>query len=156
MNGKKIAVIGAGTWGMALTRMLSNSGLEVTVWSALPAEIEELEKTRRQKNLPNMEIPEKVVFTKHLEQACLEKDILLFAVPSVFVRPTAKKASPFVTEGQIIVDVAKGIEPDSNQQSITSLMRCMWLLPVGSSGLTRVRSSMYGRCMLTLPSWSRG
>lgn len=47
MDGKKIAVVGAGTWGMALTRMLSNSGHEVTVWSALPAEIEELEKTRR-------------------------------------------------------------------------------------------------------------
>lgn len=113
MNGKKIAVVGAGTWGMALTRMLSNSGHEVTVWSALPAEIEELEKTRRQKNLPNMEIPEKVVFTKNLEQACLEKDILLFAVPSVFVRSTAKKASTIVPEGQIIVDVAKGIEPDT-------------------------------------------
>ena len=51
MSEKKIAVIGAGTWGTALTRMLSNSGHEVTVWSALPAEIDELERTRRQKNL---------------------------------------------------------------------------------------------------------
>ena len=98
---------------MALARMLSNAGHKVTVWSALSAEIEELEKTRRQKNLPNMEIPKEVVFTKDLEQACLEKDILLFAVPSVFVRSTAKKASAFVPEGQIIVDVAKGIEPDT-------------------------------------------
>ena len=109
----KIAVIGAGTWGTALTRMLSNSGHEVTVWSALPAEIDELERTRRQKNLPNMEIPATVLFSKDLREACREKDILLFAVPSVFVRSTAKRASAFVSDGQIIVDVAKGIEQET-------------------------------------------
>ena len=109
----RIAVIGAGTWGMALTRMLSNSGHEVTVWSPIPTEIEELDKKRKQKNLPNMEIPKDVLFSKSIEDACRDKDILLFAVPSVFVRSTAKKASPYVTVGQIIVDVAKGIEPDT-------------------------------------------
>jgi len=58
-------------------------------------------------------IPEEVVFTANLENACREKDILLFAVPSVFVRSTAKRTSEYVSEGQIIVDVAKGIEPDA-------------------------------------------
>ena len=57
-----------------------------------------------------MEIPADVVFTKNLEEACKEKDILLFAVPSIFVRLTAKQVTAFVTDGQIIVDVAKGIE----------------------------------------------
>ena len=109
----RIGVIGAGTWGMALARMLSNSRHEVTVWSALPAEIEELSETRRQKNLPNMEIPADVVFTKEISKACQGKDILLFAVPSVFVRSTAKRASAYVPDSQIIVDVAKGIEPDT-------------------------------------------
>ena len=108
-----IGVLGAGTWGIALARMLSNAGHEVTVWSALPAEIEELDRTRRQKNLPNMEIPNDIVFTTGIEEVCKEEDILLFAVPSVFVRSTAKKATSFVLEGQIIVDVAKGIEPDT-------------------------------------------
>ena len=98
---------------MALARMLSNSEHNVTVWSALPAEVEELSKTRRQKNLPNMEIPSDIVFTKEINDACQGKDILLFAVPSVFVRSTAKRASANVPEGQIIVDVAKGIEPDT-------------------------------------------
>lgn len=110
---EKIAVIGAGTWGMALARMLSNTGLEVTVWSALPAEIDELKRTRQQKNLPNMEIPSDVAFTKDIKVACQGKEILLFAVPSVFVRATAKRASEFVQEGQIIVDVAKGIESET-------------------------------------------
>lgn len=44
---EKIGVLGAVTWGMALARMLSNSGHEVTVWSALPQEVDELSTTRR-------------------------------------------------------------------------------------------------------------
>ena len=47
----QITVLGAGTWGIALARMLSKSGHEVTVWSALPDEIENLNKERRQPNL---------------------------------------------------------------------------------------------------------
>ena len=109
----KIAVLGAGTWGMALARMLALSGHEVSVWSALPEEIESLRSTRRQKNLPDMVIPDSIRFTDSLEDACAGRDILLLAVPSVFVRGVAKSLSPFVRGGQIIADVAKGMEPDT-------------------------------------------
>jgi len=107
----KIGVLGAGTWGMALARMLNNSGKVVQVWSALSDEIEEYSRTRRHRNLPNMTIPEEIEFTSSLEQACKGKDILLFAVPSIFVRQTARSAAVFINDRQIIVDVAKGIEP---------------------------------------------
>ena len=110
---KNIGVLGAGTWGMALARMLCLSGHRVTVWSALPQEIDQLSATRRHPNLPGMEIPEAVAFTKDIAEVCREKDILLFAVPSVFVRSTARAAAPFVKDHQIIVDVAKGIEADT-------------------------------------------
>lgn len=109
----KIGVLGAGTWGMALTRMLSRSGHDVTVWSALPKEIDEYSTTRRQPNLPDMVIPDEVKFTKEIRVVCADKDLLLFAVPSVFVRSTAGAARSFVPDGQIIVDVAKGIEPST-------------------------------------------
>ena len=109
----KIGVLGAGTWGMALARMLQLSGNEVTVWSALEREVEEFSATRRHPNLPGMEIPEGIRFTKDIEEACRDKEILLFAVPSPFVRATARKAAPYVKDGQIIVDVAKGIEADT-------------------------------------------
>ena len=110
---KKIGVLGAGTWGMALARMLCNSGHDVTVWSAIEREIDEFSVTRRHPNLPGMEIPEAITFTKDMATVCRGKDILLFAVPSPFVRATARAAAPYVTAGQIIVDVAKGIEADS-------------------------------------------
>ena len=118
----KLGILGAGTWGMALARMLSNNGHEVQVWSALSKEIDQLSATRKQVNLPNMIIPKTIKFTKNIEEVCKNKDILVFAVPSVFVRNTARSASPFINEGQIIVDVAKGIESDT-LMTLTEVIR---------------------------------
>ncbi len=109
----RIGVLGAGTWGMALARMLANDEYDVTVWSAIESEIDELDKNRTHKNLPGMVIPQSIVFTKDVEEVCKDKQILLFAVPSVYVRSTAQKAAPYIPDGQVIVDVAKGIEPDT-------------------------------------------
>ena len=109
----RIGVLGAGTWGMALARMLANMQYSVTVWSALEREVDEYSRTRRHPNLPGMVIPDSIVFTGNAEEACTDKDILLFAVPSVFVRSTARTAAPCIPDGQVIVDVAKGIEPDT-------------------------------------------
>lgn len=108
-----IGVLGAGTWGMALSRMLNNTGNAVTVWSALPEEIDQLSRDRQQKNLPGMVIPEDICFTKDIAEVCAGRDILLFAVPSVFVRGTARQAAPHIPHGQLIADVAKGLESDT-------------------------------------------
>jgi len=110
---KNIGVLGAGTWGMALARMLAVCGHRVTVWSAIEKEIDEFSVTRRHPNLPGMEIPDTIEFTKDISVVCRDRQILLFAVPSPFVRSTARQAAPYVTAGQIIVDVAKGIEADT-------------------------------------------
>ena len=106
----KIAVFGAGTWGIALARLLAVNGRDVTVWSAIPAELKSLSTTHRHPNLPGMELPSAMHYTADIAEACKGKDILLFAVPSPFVRATAKKAAPHIPEGQLIVDVAKGVE----------------------------------------------
>ena len=108
-----IGILGAGTWGCALARMLTNNGHDVTIWSALPAEIDEMQETRRQRNLPGMILPDLLGFTKSVEEICSDKEILLFAVPSVYVRRTASQAAPYIPDGQILVDVAKGIEPET-------------------------------------------
>ena len=110
---RNIGVLGAGTWGMALARMLCVSGNDVLVWSAIEKEIDALSSTRVHPNLPGMKVPDELRFTKSIEEVCKDKDVLLFAVPSVFVRSTAAKARPYVADDQIIVDVAKGIEPDT-------------------------------------------
>lgn len=109
----KIGVIGAGTWGVALARMLTNTGHDVVVWSAIDEEIDTLATTRRHKNLPGAVIPEETKFTKNLEEAAVGMDILLLAVPSVFVRATTSRLAHFINDGQIIVNVSKGIEEGS-------------------------------------------
>ena len=109
----KIGVLGAGTWGIALARMLYNNGHQVCVWSALAKEVESLAANRKHPNLPGMEIPMGISFTGNIAQVCKEQDILLFAVPSPFVRSTAKLAAPYIRDHQVIVDVAKGIEADT-------------------------------------------
>ncbi len=110
---KSIAILGAGTWGIALAKMLKITGKIVSVWSALPNEIAELNKTNIHPKLPNVKLPLGIDYTADLEDALNDKDIIMFAVPSVFVRDTAKKCKNYIKDNQIIVDVAKGIESDT-------------------------------------------
>lgn len=109
----KIGILGTGTWGTALGRMLANTGHRVVMWSAIEKEIDDLSSTRIHPNLPGMTIPPQIQFTKNIEVACEDKNVLIFAVPSVFVRSTASKARAFIPNDQIIVDVGKGIETDT-------------------------------------------
>lgn len=110
---KKIAILGAGTWGTALANMLTHSGHSVTEWSPFQNEIDLMSLTRKHKNLPNAFLDKNIDFTSDISKAIFEKDIIVFATPSVFIRNTVKKAKPFLNHKQIIVNVAKGIEPTS-------------------------------------------
>lgn len=110
---EKIGVIGSGTWGTAIAVLLNNNGHQVDLWSAIPSEIEEMERTHKHKNLPEVTLPDSIRFTADLETAMKGKNLLVLAVPSVYVRSTAKRMKEFCPVGQIIVDVAKGIEEDT-------------------------------------------
>ena len=107
---KKVSVIGAGTWGMSLALLLSDNGNDVTVWSALPDEIENLKKTHRQPNLPAVEFPESMHFTADLGEAMKDAEFIVLAVPSIFTRGTARKMKEYYHAGQTVVCVAKGVE----------------------------------------------
>ena len=110
----KTAVIGAGSWGTALSLVLHTNGNDVTVWSIVEQEIQMLrEKHEHVDKLPGVKLPEDITFTTDLKEAIEGKDYLILAVPSVFTRSTAKSMTPFVKKGQVIVCVAKGIEEDT-------------------------------------------
>lgn len=110
----EVGIIGAGSWGTALSLLLYKNGNQVTVWSALENEIQMLKEEREQKEkLPGVKLPEDMVFTTDLEEAIKGKDVLVLAVPSPFTRSTSAKMKPFVRDGQIIVNVAKGIEENT-------------------------------------------
>ena len=117
----KIGVIGSGTWGTALAVLLTGNGHEVELWSAVPAEVEALTATRRNPNLGDTPIPEKIRVTGDLEQAMKDKELLVLSVPSVYVRETAHRMAPFLKEGQVITNVAKGIE-DTTLKNLSEII----------------------------------
>lgn len=106
----EIGIIGSGSWGIALASLLHKNGHRVTVWSAFEHEIASLKTTRQLKTLPELVLPEDMLFTADLKAAMQDKDILITAVPSIYVRQTAEKMQPHCADGQIVVNVAKGIE----------------------------------------------
>ncbi len=110
----KVSLLGAGSWGTALAIVLANNGHEVTLWSALEAEITMLQKNREHiDRLPGVKLPENIKVTGDLKEACTKKDLIVFSVASPYVRNTAKSASSFIPKGQKIVNVAKGIEEET-------------------------------------------
>lgn len=106
-----IGIIGAGSWGIALAVLLHNNGHEITVWSVLQDEINMLNTEREHKDkLPGVKLAEDMIFTTDLRTTIEGKDILVLAVPSPYIRSTAHSMKEYVAKGQIIVNVAKGIE----------------------------------------------
>lgn len=106
-----VGVMGAGSWGTALALLLHKNGHQVTVWSINQEEVDMLSSKREHTSkLPGVKLPEEMIFTSNMEEAIVGKDFLVLAVPSPFTRSTARNMKPYVKEGQIIVDVAKGIE----------------------------------------------
>lgn len=107
----KAGVIGSGSWGTALARVLSKSGHEVTLWSRREEESRMLREERENKSkLPGVKLPDDILCTTDLEQTVEGKDILVLATASPSIRSMAKKMAPYVAAGQLIVDVSKGIE----------------------------------------------
>ncbi len=104
-----VTVLGAGTWGTALARLLCRNGHAVTLWSALPRELDALRADHAHPNLPGMVFPQSVALEPDLA-ACAGAGMVVFAVPSVFVRSTARAAAPHLGAGALLVDVAKGVE----------------------------------------------
>ncbi len=109
-----IGVIGAGSWGTALALLLYHNGHKVTLWSALEDEVTLL-RTKRENpdKLPGVKLPEDMPVTSDLKEAVEGMDMLVLAVPSPFVRSTAQRMKTLVSQDQVIVNVAKGIEEAS-------------------------------------------
>ncbi len=106
-----VGIMGAGSWGTALALLLHSNGHRVTVWSISEEEVKMLSEEREHKSkLPGVKIPDDMIFTCDMGKAVKDKDFLVLAVPSPFTRNTARSMKEYVAEGQIIVDVAKGIE----------------------------------------------
>ena len=106
-----VGIIGAGSWGTALAVLLDGNGHQVTIWSIVESEIEMLKTEHEHKTkLPGVKLSENMRFTTDLKEAVTGKDMLVLAVPSMYTRTTARSMKELVSEHQLIVNVAKGVE----------------------------------------------
>lgn len=110
-----ISVLGDGGWGTTLAILLSRKGYSVTLWSAFPDYASYLDKKRiNVKFLPGIRIPKSIGITHDLKNAVKGREIIIFAIPSLYLRSVLKKYKMAGMSGrQTYVSVIKGIEVGS-------------------------------------------
>ncbi len=107
----RISVIGSGSWGTAIAILAANNGHSVTLWSWQKEESERLSRDRENKEfLPNVPFPDNISCTYDMENAVADSEIIVCASPSVATRNIAKSLAPHVKEGQILLNISKGLE----------------------------------------------
>lgn len=107
---KKIVVLGSGGWGTALGISAHSCGHDVTLWSAFPAEIEEIARTGRNKLLEGIEIPSDIALTSDNE--CMrDAEICILAVPSFACASVCETAAQYLSPDAVIVNIGKGFDP---------------------------------------------
>ncbi len=113
---KKIVIIGAGSWGTALANLIANNpsskSKEVILYSNVPAEVEDLEKTRENKKcFPGIKLSKNLKFSSELEKHLDDAHMLVFSVPSKAVRQVASGLK--VSSETLLVNTSKGVEPNT-------------------------------------------
>ncbi len=109
----KFTILGMGGFGLALAVMLNNFGHDVTVWSAFKQEIDDIQRDGENKQkLPGVKISDEIILTDDLSTAC-NTEIIIFGVPTKFVRSVAKQISPYLSKETIIVNTSKGLEEET-------------------------------------------
>jgi glycerol-3-phosphate dehydrogenase (NAD(P)+) len=111
----KLSVLGAGSWGIALSLHLKRAGHEVTLWDHDTVKADQLARERENKKLlPGVLLPEEITVVSDMERALWEREGVVIAVPSHVVRSTSEKASANWPRGAWVVCASKGLEEESH------------------------------------------
>lgn len=109
---KNVAIIGSGSWGVALGIYLASLGNKVKIWSFMQEEADLINNEKKCKFLPNVGIPEGVSCTTNYKEAIDGSDFILHVTPSKFTRNIVKQYKEYVTNQPIII-CSKGFESDT-------------------------------------------
>ncbi|MFX3673955.1 MAG: NAD(P)H-dependent glycerol-3-phosphate dehydrogenase [Paenisporosarcina sp.] len=111
---EKVVILGAGSWGTALSIVLAEKGHDSLIWSHREDQAQEINQNHRNdKYLPGIVLPENLRGTSSLEDAIEHAKIIVMAVPTKGIREVCQSMKEFIKEPILFVHVSKGIEPDS-------------------------------------------
>lgn len=114
---KKVAVLGAGSWGTALAMVLEENGNDVRIWSHKAKQADEINRKHTNKfYLPSVVLADSIKATHHIEEAIKDAEVIVFVVPTKAIREVAKKVEPFLTKPTVIVHASKGLEQESHKR----------------------------------------
>ena len=109
---KNIAVIGSGSWGMALAIHLAKCGNNIKVWSFSEEEENIINNEKRCKFLPNVEIPDNIICSTNFEEVIKDTEFILHVTPSKFTRDIFRQYKQFVGNKPVII-CSKGFEKET-------------------------------------------
>ncbi len=109
---RTIAIIGSGSWGVALAIHLAKNGNKVNIWSFDQKEADTINNEKRCIFLPEVSLPENIVCYTNFEDVLKDSELILHVTPSKFVRNTIKQYKELVTNQPVIM-CAKGFERDT-------------------------------------------
>jgi glycerol-3-phosphate dehydrogenase (NAD(P)+) len=110
-KGRKVAVIGSGSWGTTFAKVLADAGCDVTIWARRPEVASEIQVARRNSEyLPGINLPKTLRATSSLEQAVTGASLVFLAVPSQTMRDNLIAIEPFLGRTAVLVSLVKGVE----------------------------------------------
>ena len=124
---KNIVILGGGSWGTALARLLSENGNIVTIWLRDEEQADRIRKTRENnKYLPGINIGKEIMISSDINCISSRTDILVLAVPTQEIRKLLQEHSDIICPDTVLLNVSKGIEKGS---LMTISQICREILP---------------------------
>ncbi|HSG98801.1 MAG TPA: NAD(P)H-dependent glycerol-3-phosphate dehydrogenase [candidate division Zixibacteria bacterium] len=113
VENKTVAVLGAGSWGLAAALALERAGQRVRIWGHRAETIDSLRTKRSSPKLPNITLPRSFTFSSEMSEVILDADAVLFVTPAQTTAAVARAAAEFVSSDQRLIELSKGIEKGS-------------------------------------------
>ena len=111
--GKKVAVIGGGSWGTALAHVLYDNGYQVQIFDVSPAKVKEINEDHINSFLPDVELPKDLTATTDLAEAVEGAEAVIVVVPSHAVRKAAKDIAAVLESDTLVISATKGLEENT-------------------------------------------
>lgn len=122
MTKQKVAILGPGSWGTALSQVLNDNGHDVRLWGNIPAQIDEINTEHTNKHyFKDIVLDEKIKATLDLKEALADVDAVLFVVPTKVTRLVAKQVAEVLDHKVVVMHASKGLEPGTHERLSTIL-----------------------------------